>query len=139
MSFPDVQVIDVDPITRRVSFRLKPKLITGISKLIQIVVLSLMNVPGRDVLDPEKGGGLPAMIGMNIDPNDSTEVFAEIAQRVKKSQDEIVSAQIGLNEDPEARLQELQIVSIQKGETLDEVLVRIRIINEAGRASDIVV
>jgi hypothetical protein len=139
MSFADIQVIDVDPITRRVVFGVKPKRITGVSKLIQIVVLSLMTVPGRDVLDPEKGGGLPAMIGMNIDPNDSTEVFAEIAQRVKKSQAEIVAAQIGLDEDPEAKLQDLQIVSIQKGETPDEVLVRIRVINEAGRASDIVV
>lgn len=139
MSFPDIQMIDVDQITRRVSFKMTSKTITGISKLIQIVVLSLMTVPGRDVLDPEKGGGLPAMIGMNIDPNDSTEIYAEIAQRIKKTQKEVIDAQLGIDDDPEEKLQELQIVSIVKGESIDEVLVRLRIINEAGRASDIVV
>lgn len=139
MSFSDLQLIDVDEITRVVSFGIKPKKVTGISKLIQIVVLSLLNVPGRDVLDPDKGGGLPALIGYNIDLNDSTEIFAEVVQRVKKTHSEVVAAQIGLDEEPEEKLQELQIVEIKQGTNADELFVRIRIVNEAGRTADIVV
>ncbi len=59
-------------------------------------------------------------------------------QRVKKSQKEIIEAQVGLNEDPEERLQELQIVSITQGASADEVFVKIRVINEAGRTADVV-
>lgn len=139
MSFADIQLIDVDTETRLVRFVLKPKKLTGISKLIQIVVLSLLNVPGRDVLDPDKGGGLPSLVGNNIDPNDATEIFAEVVQRVKKSQAEIIAAQVGLDEEPEEKLQELQIVEIKQGANIDEIFVRIRVINEAGRTSDIVV
>lgn len=138
MSFADIQVIDIDQASRRVYFALRPKKVTGISKLIQVVVLSLLTVPGRDVLDPDKGGGLPALVGSNIDPNDSTEIFGEVVQRVKKSQKEIIEAQVGLNEDPEERLQELQIVSITQGASADEVFVKIRVINEAGRTADVV-
>lgn len=139
MSFADIQVIQVDTITRLVSFKLTPKKVTGISKLIQVVVLSLLNVPGRDVLDPDKGGGLPALLGFNIDLNDSTELFGEVVQRVKKAQAEILAAQVGLNENPEEKLQELQIVELKQGTNADELFVRIRVVNEAGRTADIVV
>lgn len=138
MSFADIQVIDVHPQTRVVSFVIKPKKLTGISKLIQLVVLSLLNVPGQDVLDPDRGGGLPSLLGSNISPNDSTEIFADVVQRVKKSQREIIDAQIGLNDDPEEKLQEIQIVSIDNG-NIDEIFIRLRIVNELGRATDIVV
>jgi phage baseplate assembly protein W len=136
----DIQVIDVDQTTRRVSFVLKPKKVTGISKLIQIVVLSLMNVPGRDVLDPDKGGGLPSLVGANIDPNDSTEIYAEIAQKIRKSETEIISDQVGIGDPPSEKLAELQILDIRRSDVnIDEIFVRIRVINQEGRATDIVV
>lgn len=135
----DIQVIDVDPDTKKVFFKIYAKKVTGIYKLIQIVVLSLLNVPGRDILDPEKGGGLPSLIGSNIDANDSTEVYADIAQRVAKTETEIITDQIGLNDAPSEKLKELKIIEIKQGEQINEILLRLRVINQEGRASDIVV
>lgn len=135
----DIQVIDVDPVTRKVFFKIYTKKVTGIYKLIQIVVLSLLNVPGRDVLDPEKGGGLPSLVGSNIDPNDSTELYADIAQRVAKTESEIINDQIGIPDDPSEKLKELRLIEIKQGENIDEVLLRLRIINQEGRTSDITV
>ena len=135
----DIQVIDVDPITRQVSFTLKARKVTGISKLIQIVVLSLMNTPGRDVLSPDKGAGLPSLVGSNIDVNDSTELYGEIAQRVRKSEREIIADQIGINDPASEKLAELRIINIEQGETLDQILVTIRVINQEGLATDITV
>jgi hypothetical protein len=136
----DIQVIDIDPETRKVFFVLKPKKLIGIYKLIQIVILSLMNVSGRDVLDPPKGGGLPALVGSNIDPEDSTEIYADIAQRIRKTENEIISDQVGIGDPPSEKLAELQIVDIRRSDVnIDEVFVRIRIINQEGRATDIVV
>lgn len=134
----DIQMIERDPQTGRISFKLKAKKLTGISKLVQIVVLSLLNVPGQDVLDPDKGGGLPALVGGNIDPNDSTEVFAEVARRVRKTEQETIDFQIGVNDPPEEKLRELRILGIDRGGTPDEVFVRIRVVNEAGQATDVV-
>lgn len=135
----EIQLIDIHPITRLVTFTLKPKRLSGIYKLIQVVILSLLNVPGKDVLDPDEGGGLPALIGTNFDPNDSDEAFGEIARRVRKSEQEIIDQQIGIEEDPEARLVSIQIINIENAENLDGIRSRLRIINEAGQASDVVV
>lgn len=136
----DIQVIDVDQTTRKVFFVLKPKKVTGISKLVQIVVLSLLDVPGRDVLDPDKGGGLPALLGMNIDPNDSTEIYAEVARRIRKTEEEIITDQIGIGDPDNEKLAELQILDISRSDiNIDEIFVKIRVISQAGRSVDIVV
>lgn len=133
----EIQIIDREPDTGKIFFKLKAKKLTGISKLVQIVVLSLMNVPGQDVLDPDKGGGLPALLGSNIDPNDSVEVLAEIARRVRKTEQEIIDFQIGVNDSPEEKLRELRILGIENGNP-DEIFVRLRVINELGQATDVV-
>jgi hypothetical protein len=122
-----------------VSFGFSPTPLTGMAKLVQIVVLSLLNVPGQDILDPISGGGLPELVGSNIDATDTTELLAEVARRVKKTQTEVIQSQVGLDLIAEERLREIKIVSTAPGETIDEVLIKLRVINEAGRSSDLVV
>ena len=133
----DVQVISVDPVSRLVSFGIVAKRVSGISKLIQIVVLSLMNTPGRDALNPGKGGGLPSLVGTNIDPNDTNAVFADVAQRVRKSETEIVTDQLSTDDPPAEKLRELMIIALSSPE-IDEIAVQIRIVNQLGQATDIV-
>lgn len=135
----EIQVIDVHPITRKVFFTLVPKKISGIYKLIQIVVLCLMNTPGQDVLDPEKGSGLRTLVGSNIDPANSTELYGDIAQKINKAEAEIIADQIGINDPASEKLAELRILEISSGASEDEIFIRLRIINQEGRASDIVV
>lgn len=135
----DIQVIDVDPTTRLVTYGIKPKLVKGVSKLVQIVVISLLNIPGRDVLDPSLGGGLPSLLGSNIDPNDSTEIFGDVVRRIKKTESEVISAQIGINDAPDEKLAELQLVGIKRGDSMDAIYVTIRVINQAGQATEITV
>ena len=135
----DIRIIKVDSETGRVTFDVSSTPIVGSELLTQIVILSLLNTPGQDILDPDLGGGIPEMIGMNIDATDSTEIIAEVSRRIKKTQTEIINAQAGLNLDGEQKLRELYIGGISQGETIDEVLVNIRVVNEAGRITDIVV
>jgi len=135
----EIQLIDIDPNTRRVRLRLQPKILTGVLKLTQIVLLSLLNIPGRDILDPEDGGGLPELVGFNFDPDDITEVRGEIVRRIRKTEAEVLAKQVGLTIPPEERLREVQIRSITPGEAIDEVLVRVRVVNELGQQLDAVV
>ncbi|NDC22657.1 MAG: hypothetical protein EBZ49_00780 [Proteobacteria bacterium] len=134
----DIQIINVDPETNVVSFGIKPKVLTGISKLIQIVVISLLTIPGKDALNPDEGGGLQDLLGSNIDPEDSTSIFSEIARKVKKSETEIISNQVGSNDPPEEKLSEIQIVSIAQG-NIDEIFVTLRVVNQVNQASVIVI
>jgi hypothetical protein len=134
----DIQIVNVDPNTGRVSLRIVPRIITGYQKLIQIVVLSLLNTPGKDILNPTDGGGLLSIVGTNIDSTDSTQILAQLNQAVKKTEREIIGHQTGLSASPEELLKELQVLSLTTGAEIDEVLLTVRIINQAGRVTDVI-
>lgn len=135
----DLQMLRRDEFTGEVTFKVESRTVDGFDKLVQMVVFSLLNNPGRDALSPELGSGIPALIGSNIDPEDPVEAFGEIAIRISKTETEIINSQLDLDLAQEERLAQIQILSIQEGESVDEVLVRIRVINEEGRRADIVV
>ena len=134
----DISLTYVDPDTRQVSLKLGHQSVKGMTKLIQIVVLSLLNTPGRDILGPSEGGGIPEMIGMNYDPSDLSDILAELTRLVRKTEMEIMANQVGLSIDPEERLKSISIVSVGPGQGIDEVAARIRVINELGQQSDVV-
>lgn len=135
----DISLIYVDPNTRVVTLQLGTKTVKGLTKLVQIVVLSLLNTPGRDILDPMMGGGIPEMIGMNIDVSDLTEVASEFTRRVRKTEKEILNGQIGLDISPSEKLREIKIVDLGAGAAFDEIKATLQIINELGQQSDVVV
>lgn len=134
----DLSVLHVASETGRVSLRLSHKILTGLPKLVQMVILSLLNVPGKDILDPEEGGGIPEIVGFGFDPTDLTDIVTEVTRRVRKTETELINNQIGLEIDPTERLQEIHIKNIAPGEALDEVDVRISIENELGQIQDVV-
>lgn len=135
----EILLIYIDPSTRRVSFKIQPKIASGVLKLTQIVLLSLLNVPGQDVLDPEDGGGIPELVGFNFGPDEFNEIAAEVTRRVRKTETEVLDKQIGLSILPSERLNEIQIVNIEEGDGIDSVFVRLRIINELGQTQDVVI
>lgn len=134
----DISLLKIDDNTRMVTLQVGSKAVTGLTKLIQIVVLSLLNNPGRDILDPDRGAGIRDMIGMNFDPTDLSEILAELSQSIRKSEKEILADQVGLNVISSEKLREIKIISVSPGSSLDEVAARIRIINELGQQSDVV-
>lgn len=119
---------------------LLPEKVSGKDKLIQIVLLALLTNPGRNVNYPERGSGLPSLIGSNIDPNDPTEVLSDVSERIEKIRDEIIDAQSALiNETPSERLQDLVLVNVDIGDSIDEVMVKLRVVSEAGDELDLTV
>jgi len=134
----DIQLIQIDELTKKISLGMSPRPVKGLTKLVQLVVLSLLNVPGNDILDPDRGAGIPEMLGMNFDPSDLSEILSEGSRRVKVTQAEVLSDQIGIEVPLSERLKELKIISVSPGESLDEVSIRIRVINELGQQSDMV-
>jgi len=136
----DIQIIKVDSTTRQVTFELQPKIITGILKLVQIIVISLLKNPnGRSVFFPEKGAGMMSLVGQYNLNSDSTDVFAEVARMVKKTENEVISDQISSSDSDYEKLSEIQIVNIKQGSDLDSLYVQLRVVNQAGQTSDIMV
>jgi len=135
----DLQLIEVgsDNVVR---FKMTSKLVTGFNKLVQIVVLTLLDVPGRNVLYPEDGGAIPSLIGQNIGITDTNELFSDITERVKRTQTQVIQNQIGLDDQSSEKLREIRIVELKRDDFQpDSVYVRLRIVNEAGRQVDVIV
>ena len=138
----DYQIIRIDPTTRRVTINPPnpPKQISGLNKLIQIIVLAIYNDPGRSVFNPDKGSGLPSLIGANVGASDNSEVLSLISERLEKIREEIIEEQSGLEfEDLEEKLSDLQVVNIDTGVQIDEVIVRLKLITEAGTETSLVI
>lgn len=132
----DIQVVHVDPLTRRVSIKMgdPPRVVTGLSKLIQVVVLALLNDPGRNVFAPSGGSGLPSLIGSNISSGDPSEGIALVTERIEKVKTEILENQTALeNELSSERLSDLQVLSVDTGVNIDEIIVKLKLISEDGQ------
>lgn len=135
----DLQVLVIDPATRRASFSIQPKIVEGVDKLLQLVILTLMTSPGSDILEPSLGSGLPDLIGANIDTSDSSELRAEVSRKVSKAQTDIINDQIGLDLPAEERLRSLSLLSVQAVPEEGRIDVRLRVENELGRTRDVVI
>ena len=138
----DYQVISIDEVTRRVSITppFPPRKVEGIFNLIQIVVLAIYNSPGRNVFTPERGSGLPALIGTNLGGSDPTEAIALVTERIEKIKDEIIEEQNSLRRQrPSERLSDLEVVSVDSGSQIDEIVVKLRLISEAGDITTIAI
>lgn len=137
----DYKVIRIDERTRKVTINppFPPKKISGIDKLIQTVVLAIFNTPGRDVFNPERGSGLPDLIGTNFNPNDPQEATAEVTERIEKIREEIIEDQNALTEEsPSELLADLQVLSVDTGINIDSLEVELRLISQSGQSSTIV-
>jgi phage baseplate assembly protein W len=137
----DFKIISIDERTRRVTIKpgIVPKKVSGIDKLIQIVIMAIYTDPGRNVFSPDQGSGLPSLIGTNINPADPTEALADVTERIEKIRDEILENQNALeNESSTERLADLQVLSIDTGVQIDEVIVELKLISEAGGQTTLV-
>lgn len=135
----DLQVIQIDPGTGKVAFKVSARSVSGLQKLAQLVVLSLFNSPGRDVLSPDWGAGIQDMVSMNFLDQDKSEITAELARKIRKAELEIQTRQIGLNLPASERLREIRLLGLDLSDDDTEVFITIRIISELGQQTDIVV
>lgn len=136
----DFQIITFDPNTGVASLGMPavPRKIFGLEKLTQIVVLSYLRNPGRDVLDPIEGSGLRAAIGQyNI--SDGAEARALAVQRTKYVESEVIARQKTDEGSPDEKLKKLQVLDVAYDDPTGVTFLRVQIFNEAGDSSDVIV
>lgn len=136
----DFQLVTFDPDTGLASYGIPtvPKIITGIDKLVQVVVLSFLRNPGRSVLAPVEGSGLRADIGQyNI--VDGTELRAHAIQRTRAVQQEVLGRQNPGTGTPSERLKSLQVKNFAYDEQTGRAMLFVQIINEAGDSTNVLI
>ncbi len=132
MSTGDLKVLIPDPATGALTLGLPrpPQYVSGIDKLVQLVVLELLNNGGRSIFQPGGGGGLRALLGTSIDYDDVSELFSDVQVTLSRVEENIKRAQVNTRRPPAERLAQLQIVDIVPDEVNLAVEVFIGVVNE---------
>lgn len=139
----DIKIVHRDPTTGRLTIKIgtPPKLATAQERLVQNFVVMLVNHPGQDVESPKDGGGLPSLIGQrNINPEDPGEMMSELNLVLDATKRKVIEYQIAMAYDePESKLRDVQVVGLELGTNIDELELKLRLVSEAGLATDIIV
>lgn len=116
-----------------------PRYIEGIDLLVQNVALLYLNNGGRSIFQPGRAGGLRGLIGSNYDPDDPSELFADLRLMTSQIEKIIKEEQVALRRPPSERLDELQLIDISTGADETEVEVVVMVINEERQTAQAVV
>lgn len=137
----DFQLVTFDPTTGQASYGMPtvPKIITGLDKLVQIVVLEFLRNPGRDVLAPNEGSGLRADIGQYNFTGDGSELRAHAVQRTRFCQQEILGRQNPAAGTPSERLKSLSVKNFAYDATNLAAMLLVQVTNEAGDSTTVLV
>jgi len=115
-----------------------PRRLTGIDKLIQVVVLAVLKNGDQDVISPDLGSGLRSMIGQFNFSNPS-EIRVEVIQRVKNIEQQIIVGQSDFNLPSSEKLSQLKVIDLVTDSSTGATAVRLKINNQAGQTSTVVV
>jgi hypothetical protein len=138
---PDLKMLILDPATGRLRLGMPrpPAKISGIDLLVQIVVLLFMNNGGRAIVAPGRAGGLRALLGSNINPEDPSELFADVRLIVSRVEQLIKEEQVRTQRPPSERLHNLQLIDIVPDPVSPEIEIIIAVVNEEQQQSQAVV
>lgn len=136
MANEDLRVLWRDPVTHRIKWGIgdSPKTVTGVEKLVQIFVLTLLESQEVDIFDPEAVTGLPNMIGTyNVDAMDSSEMIATLTDAVSRTEQQVIAYQKTQHYVHKTELLvSATILEIARSENVDEVNMSILLTTAAG-------
>ena len=109
----------------------------GIYKLVQLCVLLLLRTPGRDILNPESGGGLKQIAAKPVSESLFPVRRGEIGVAVASTECQLFEGQAAIDLPPEERLRSFLLLNADFNFGQQEWLIVARVISEAGGAADV--
>lgn len=113
------------------SIGLNPPILTGVNKLAQLVLITLLTDPGTDKFDTESGGGMISLLGTPVDPDNLSDIKARVTVVINDTQTQILSEQEELNIPSDERLNRIDLLDVRLNSSL-ELEVDISIVNDDG-------
>jgi len=138
---PDLSLFTIDALTGRLRLGMSrpPISIEGIDLLAQSVSLLFLNNGGRSIFYPGRGGGLRNYIGHNFDPEDPSELFADLRLMVTRIERIIKEEQVRVSRPPSERLQSLDLLDIVPDDEQPEIELIVAVVNEEQRQQQAIV
>jgi len=109
--------------------------VSGVQKLIQQVVKSLLSDGRSNRFDTSEGGDLLQSIGKSLSPSASAQISTALALSVSRTQEIFLAAQaVSTNLDATERLLSLELMGVQFNSASLEVEAQIRLVTLAGQS-----
>lgn len=135
----DINIVSIDPITRRIrySFNVIPHRTSGIEGLLQLCAKTILSTPGSDKFAKNYGGGLRTYTSSSLFVNNISDIAADMAYIISKSENLIKSEQSTKNVPIEERLRSMVLHGVEYLEKEDAIDVRVDIESEAGERANL--
>jgi hypothetical protein len=116
------------------SFGSKTRTVSGILKLVQLFTKWMLQSPGSDIFNPERGGGLQEIVGQVMTSRKMDQVLSAISMTVQSTSSQIRSAQLMHSNLPlDERLLTADLVDVNVYEKEMEARVKVSVTSMAGR------
>lgn len=137
----DLKILTRDPATGRLRPGLPspPESIDGIDLLVQNVALLFLNNGGRSIVFPDRVGGLREFIGSSFDPEDVSEIFADVRLMTSHVEQRIKEEQVSTSRPPSEKLLMLQLIDIIPDADQPEIEIIVAVVNEEQQTAQAVV
>jgi hypothetical protein len=134
---PDLNILRIDPDTRRITFGLNliPAKNTEMESLLQLCAKTVLSTSGQDYLRPEYGGSILALRGRSLNKSDVPRLNADIAYIISTSEEQILREQIDKLIIAEERLLKMTLLGIDVDFDIGALTIHVLVESEAGESS----
>jgi hypothetical protein len=116
------------------AFGNKTKTVSGIIKLVQLFTKWMLQSPGSDIFNPERGGGLQELVGQIPTSKKMDQVLGALTMVVQNTSTQIRSVQLMYSNLPmDERLLSAELVDVNVYEKEMEARIKVAITSVAGR------
>lgn len=119
----------------KITFQLgtKTRTVTGILKLVQLYTKWLLQSPGSDIFNPNRGGGVQELIGQVVSSHRIEHLLSALTRAVQTTTNQIRTAQSNSTNLPlDERLLEATLLGINKLDERMEIRARVHLVSSAG-------
>jgi len=107
--------------------------IEGLLKLVQLFTKWMLQSPGSDIFNPERGGGLQQLVGKVVSSKKMEPILAVISRSVDQTSLQIRTAQASARNLPlSERLLTANLIGVNVNEDKMEAAARVRVVSMAG-------
>ena len=112
----------------------KTRTVSGLMKLVQLFVKWMLQSPGSDMFNPERGGGMQELVGKIQTSRTMDSIASTISRSVKNTVTQIRAVQVNVQGLPlNERLLSAEVTDLQVFEKQMESRVKVNILSAAGK------
>lgn len=113
-----------------------PRFASGLLRLLQSFLMMLLKDPGRDIFDPEPGGGLLRLVSVGYGRSESRKILQDVVLAVDRAKSSLMAKQsnnytLSLTE----KLSSARVVSSTFDRNLQTLLVEVEVQNQTGKSA----